>query len=375
MFGSFNLPLRAVFSADYREARERFRNAATALGDVRSYSNPNRGPYGEELATDTLWIGDRDARNVLVLVSATHGVEGFCGSAAQLDFMTSGGPGSLGGETAVLLVHALNPYGFAWLRRTTEEGVDLNRNGLDFSQPLPENPGFDELKDYFLPRELSGPEFEAAQSYVAAWRAQHGEKTFEAARSSGQYTDPRGFFYGGTGPTRAMETLASICEDYQLSARTNTAIIDYHTGLGPYGYGEPICGHKPGEPGQTRCREWYGQSLGEPLLGTSASLPIPGLSQYAWERHIGRDVMTFIALEYGTFTRDRGRAALMADHWLHAYGTVDWEAKQTQSIKNEIKAHYFPNTVDWNEMMLLRSRQVIGQTIAGMNASAPGKIN
>jgi hypothetical protein len=29
-----------------------------------------------------------------------------------------------------VLVHALNPFGFAMLRRWNEEGVDLNRNAL-----------------------------------------------------------------------------------------------------------------------------------------------------------------------------------------------------------------------------------------------------
>ena len=36
--------------------------------------------------------------------------------------------GLVGPDLAVMMVHAINPYGFAWLRRTTEEGVDLNRN-------------------------------------------------------------------------------------------------------------------------------------------------------------------------------------------------------------------------------------------------------
>ena len=29
-----------------------------------------------------------------------------------------------------VLLHALNPYGFAWLRRVNEHNVDLNRNFL-----------------------------------------------------------------------------------------------------------------------------------------------------------------------------------------------------------------------------------------------------
>ena len=32
---------------------------------------------------------------------------------------------------ALVLLHALNPFGVAWVRRANEENVDLNRNFLD----------------------------------------------------------------------------------------------------------------------------------------------------------------------------------------------------------------------------------------------------
>ena len=80
--------LQACFSADYASARQRFLTHCRQLGlDVRSYRNPNQGPSGEELACDTAWAGPKDARKVIVTLSATHGVEGFCGSGAQLDWM------------------------------------------------------------------------------------------------------------------------------------------------------------------------------------------------------------------------------------------------------------------------------------------------
>ena len=69
------------------------------------------------------------------------GVEGFAGSAIQIQFLKEriGGP-ELPRSFGVLLIHALNPYGFAHLRRANECNVDLNRNFVDFAQPLPENP-------------------------------------------------------------------------------------------------------------------------------------------------------------------------------------------------------------------------------------------
>lgn len=361
-----------AFPADYATSAARFRSVAADFGGAsRRYDNPNRGPRGEELATDTAWFGPRDAERVLVLVSATHGVEGFCGAGAQVDWMTQGGPRSLPAGTAALLVHAINPYGYAWLRRTTEEGVDLNRNCIAFDHGLPDNPGYTELAAHFVPPSLDPETLARADAALAAYRERHGLFAYDVARSAGQYTHPEGIFYGGTGPTWALRTIGAVCADHHLADRKGVAVIDYHTGLGAFGYGEPIVGHKPGTSGQARCRAWYGSSLGEPLLGTSASVPIAGLTQNAWELLIGADRMTFVALEFGTYAPDIGTAALRAEHWLHAHGTVDWSSELTRSIKAELSRFYYPGTRDWQELVLLRSRQILAQATDGLQSAYP----
>ena len=243
--------------------------------------------------------------------------------------------------------------------------MDLNRNWVDFNEPLPENPGYAELADDFLPARLSGPVFEAAEARLKAWREARGERAFESARSGGQHTHPPGLFFGGRAPTWSRRTLERIIADHELAGRDLIAVIDFHTGLGRYGYGEPICGHRPDTPGQARARAWYGDSLGEPLLGTSASLPIVGLSQYGWDREMG-DRHVFIALEFGTYPTESGRANLRDEHWLHAYGTVDWGSEETRRIKAALSKHFYPDNDDWREMVLFRSRQVIRQALAGL---------
>ena len=73
------------FSADFQEARRRFGSATEAAGArLESRSHPLAGPEGEALATDLAWLGPIDAERVLVTVSATHGVEGFCGSSSAM---------------------------------------------------------------------------------------------------------------------------------------------------------------------------------------------------------------------------------------------------------------------------------------------------
>jgi len=134
------------FSTTYAEARDKFLSAARAAGaSLVAHIHPETGPDGGELATDCAWIGPEAARSVLLLVSGTHGIEGFCGSGAQIDWLNRGEAAQLGPDRAALLVHALNPYGFAWARRVTHENVDLNRNFVDFAVPRPANPDYDLL--------------------------------------------------------------------------------------------------------------------------------------------------------------------------------------------------------------------------------------
>src|SRR5262249_31179304 len=142
------------FSASYGEAREKFRAAATQSGgQLESFPHPERGPDGSELSTDIAWFGPRDASSVLVTISGTHGVEGFAGSGAQVEWLMRKEPTRLPKGVAALLVHAINPYGFSWLRRVTHENIDLNRNWIDFGQPLPENADYDELATTVCPTE------------------------------------------------------------------------------------------------------------------------------------------------------------------------------------------------------------------------------
>src|SRR5215831_14573806 len=71
---------RVRFSTTYAEARQKFRDHAK---DARTYPSMARGPEGEELSTDVAWFGALQAAKVGILLSATHGIEGYGGSGAE----------------------------------------------------------------------------------------------------------------------------------------------------------------------------------------------------------------------------------------------------------------------------------------------------
>lgn len=360
------------FAADYRTARTLFLTAARAAGAaLTSITHSDNGPAGEAMAIDLAWFGPADAERVLVLVSGTNGVTGFCGSGAQVDWMAGGGPAALPTGVAALVVHALNPYGFAWLRRVTVNGVDLNRNGIDFSLPPPANRDYATLAHAFVPADLEPRTLAEADTVLQRFADVHGARALAHAGFAGQYTHPDGIFYGGREPCWSMRMLSEICRDFRLAARAGVAIIDYPTGLGPHGHGEPVVGHRPGTSGQARCRAWYGDSLGEPLLGSSSSIPVAGLCQNAWEREIGAEVLTFVALQFGTYPLERRHAVIRGEQVAHRMGLA-WDDPRLVRAKADLRDFYYPTMRTWREIVLFRSQQVIGQALAGLTGE-PGR--
>ncbi|MBN8494411.1 MAG: DUF2817 domain-containing protein, partial [Burkholderiales bacterium] len=82
----------AYFAQSYAEARRKFINAATAAGqEPRAHAHPLLGRDGELLAMDVARFGPADAPAVLIISSACHGVEGYCGSGIQNALLADAG--------------------------------------------------------------------------------------------------------------------------------------------------------------------------------------------------------------------------------------------------------------------------------------------
>jgi len=337
----------AYFSAGYGEARRRFIAAADAAGAaLYSYPHPGKGPDGEDLATDVAWLGSQDAERVLVTVAGTHGVEGFCGAGVQTGWFESGLAGERHGGIALMAIHAINPHGFAWLRRVTEDNVDLNRNFADFARPLPANPGYDELAEALCPTTWDDATIAATREVLAAYAAEHGDGGLQAAITNGQYNHPDGIFYGGRVPVWSHRTLKQIFTRH-LSHAGQVAVIDYHTGLGPPGHGERICPASPDSPMIARVRDWYGGDFTCPGLGTSSATEVRGFNVIGMETAIPQAEVTAIALEYGTQPSENVKLALRADNWLHLHG--DPASAKGKAIKAQLREAFYQDADDWKQ--------------------------
>lgn len=352
------------FSGSYPEARDKFITVARgAGGELHTIAHPERGPDGGELSTDVAWFGPRQAECVLVMISATHGVEGFAGSGAQVDWLNRDEVKRLPPGAAALLIHAINPYGFAWLRRVTHENVDLNRNWVDFTQPLPENPGYDELAEAICPQDWSDAGRSRSEPVLAAYVASRGKAALQQAVSGGQYQHPKGIFYGGRAPTWSRQTQTRIYAEF-LSSAAKVAILDFHTGLGPWGLGERIATAPRNNDGFARAARWYGNGVVSPYDGTSSSAPIVGDGLTASIALLPQAQVTAIALEFGTFPIESNLEALRADAWLHAYGRFG--TPEEARIKAQIRSAFYGDTPEWKGMIAGQSLLAARQAVSGL---------
>jgi hypothetical protein len=356
------------FSATYAEARDKFLKAATAAGGaLESYPHPLKGPDGGDLSMDIAWFGPRDAKRLLIISSGTHGVEGYCGSGIQVGLLDSGIAGELSDNSALLLVHAHNPHGFAWQRRVTEDNVDLNRNFRDYND-IPRNEAYAGVHDMLIPTDWDGPAREAADKAIAAYMEEHGVQAFQSAVGQGQHDFPDGLFFGGNKPTWSRTNMEKMARKYCCLA-TDVAMLDLHTGLGPRGYGEMLFVEK-GIPAEwERAQAWYGKDeVGNPSLGTSVSTPVTGTMDGAYRPALQDGAnYTGCAIEYGTLSQPEVKNALRGDHWLYKYGELD--SDQGRQIKKDIRAAFFGEDEKWQQDVYDRGLWATKKALAGLAAS------
>jgi hypothetical protein len=172
-------------------------------------------------------------------------------------------------------------------------------------------------------------------------------------------------FYGGTAPSAARLTLESILSE-RLARAEQVGILDYHTGLGPSGYGELMTSAPAGTELFERTRKWYGASIIPIGTAASASAALSGDWIAAVPKLLPHATTTAIAVEFGTVNSAAVLEALRADNWLHAHG--DPLAVESEAIKQQILRAFYVDDDTWRGMILGQSLAASRQALAGLQS-------
>ena len=355
------------FSANYQAARAKFRAAVSgAGGDFASYERPTgRGAEGEQLAIDVGQFGNRHSSRQFLIISATHGLEGFAGAALQVAWLRSVMNPDLLRNVGFILIHGLNPFGFSYGTRTTQEGVDLNRNFVDHTVTRPDNELYRRIHPYLIANMADAPAWANAQQALDDMRASVGEDALFDAISRGQYSHSDGVFYGGVARTWENRTLEDIVLRYAGHA-SKVVVIDWHTGIGSYGKPFFLAFADDGSDEQRQTAQWWGEDNVIAARPHGRDRPrYRGLVFDGVRAFIPRAQVAGGVIEWGTRGPVAGEIAVRQDRWLRDYGGT-LSADAFAQVKADLLDSLNPVSYLWRNSVIDKGMQIMNATAQGL---------
>ena len=350
----------AFYSPTYEEARSRFVESATAAGAfLRSHSLTVEDATTGEFTIDVAILGP-DRAPAIVVSSGLHGVEGFLGSAIQLSMLNE-----FENDTTKnirwVFIHAINPFGFGRGRRFNEDNVDLNRNFL-----LPNSQYAGAPTDYGRLNALLNPTTQPSRCepfrLKAIWNiVRHGMAALKQCIAEGQYEYPRGIFYGGAGPSQAMEVIRKNCQQW-IGTTKKVLHIDFHSGLGSFGKYKLLLAENAGA-GQGH---WYQSVFGRDSVEAwdDAAYQATGTLGHWLQHHFaGRDYR-YVMAEFGTYGPIRVLSAIRAENRAHHFGSS--QSQGYQDAKRELMECFCPADVFWRRQAVTSGLGILRQAVSGL---------
>ncbi len=335
--------------------------AATAVGaSLQSFSVDSAG----ELTVDVAIVGPSVYSSALVVSSGLHGIEGFFGSAVQRALLDRLKQDTFEQNIRLVLIHALNPFGFMHLRRFDQNNVDLNRNFLESAAHFAgASAGYDQL-DYFL-NPKSAPTKLEPYKLKALWMIlRHGVPALKAAIVKGQYDYPEGIFYGGSGLSRTAEIIRANYNQW-LGNVPVAAHIDLHSGLGSFAG----CKLLLSEDHNATRYPWYADTFGahniEPISNQKGTAyEVTGSLDRWLQSYCSDRQFYFVGAEFGTYKAQRVLGAIRAENRAHHYsrpGDPIYKA-----AKAELLECFCPQSDVWRQKVLDSSMDIINRAAEGL---------
>ena len=348
-----DFPVDDCFRKSYPEARSEFLAAARDAGcSIRSLTHPMQESAGVPLVVDVARMGAPEPEHLLVLTSGVHGVELMAGSGCQVGLFRGGHCENLPDNTALLMIHGVNPVGAWRMTRTAENLVDLCRNF----------PDFESLEDAGEDYERVHATLMAGEDYAAVERLmdEMGKRRFVQALMDGQYRHDDGFGFGGAQPLWAHRVLLRILRDEARGAYRVT-IVDLHSGAGSFGAGMNVCMHTGNA--LALARERFGRDLIAPRDAKAGQYrDARGHCADGYLRALPDRELTSIVLELGTYPLDQGLRAIIESHWAEARG--DYGTARRRKVDDAMLRHHLPDDPRWRRSVMSCCAEIFAQGLA-----------
>ncbi len=353
-------PLEA-FSPDYKTARARFRALVAERGWTHEAHDVTANGFAAgELTIDVAAIGPANAERLLILSSGIHGGEGFFGSAVQLAWLASLPASWMPPDgCAIRLIHALNPFGFAMLRRANEDNVDLNRNFLrnnDFVAL-----GERTARDYGLLDPYLNPSRPPSRidwfPLIFPWMAlKFGFPFLRFVMPAGQYSFPKGIFFGGDRFCRTTEVVMNESPRWAGAAQ-RIIHLDFHTGLGRYGDFRLLVSDPAGSDRMKLALGHFGKDRVKIDHEVPDGYHNHGdMGEWLSQRFADRDYL-YLCAEFGTYGSTRVIGTLRRENQAHFFCSPGLPAYERS--KRDMLATFTPLSSGWRWSVVHQSIELI----------------
>ena len=353
------------FSNTYAEAQTKFVAAAHDAGArIHTYRREGiGGRHREQLSCDVAVLGDDTSGRAAIAVAGTHGAEGYCGSAILHRWLESHAGGLRLDGIKIVLVHAISPWAFSHMTRTTENNVDLNRNFLVNREGFERhNESYDKLVPFLHAKSIEADHSLTAHRDYRAYLDQHGWQ-IENESWQGQTHRSDGLYYAGKEPEWENQAFRKIVNAH-LGSATTIGFIDWHTGVGSYGEVVHLIFDDVGSPEHQAASGWWtntehgGSVFNAGVMPKYEGLLCRAIRQELPRPRIAGAVIEFgVADDYAMFRSDR------LDRWLRFEGRND---PQCDELREEYRNSFCPRDVGWRRLVMREGHLKMEQLIHGV---------
>jgi predicted deacylase len=339
----------------YWDGRATFLARAECLGGMivrEKIGNPDS--IGRQATLDVAIFGTEAVRRCVVVSAGVHGVEGPFGSAVLGVWLRTRNASVLC-DCRLVLIHAVNPWGWIHGRRWNSEGVDLNRNFLLAGETYAGCPsGYADALHWFLPKSKPVDELDATSlgrevtAFLPQWRE---------ILPVGQYDYEKGLFYGGCGPSPEVSILSRRLGEW-IGRSHEVTHVDLHTGLGERGDYLLLIDEAEKSVSARRIRQRFQR---EPSCGSVGAYTTRG-SWEKWCKLTFPDrTYDFVTAEFGTESVERMIGMLIREN--QAWYCLDSADPLRIAIQGELQHAYCPADSDWRQAVLDKALKLLDLAI------------
>lgn len=349
--------------SDYFASRDHFIEMGRACGaQMDSHQVAALGPAGEPLSVEVASITSESDEHIIVLCSGVHGIEGFIGASVQnKTFQMLSNSGGLPENTGIVMIHAVNPWGFAHLRRVNENNVDINRN---FYSTLPQShPEYAHLDSVINPPKApdTGGDFKYWMNAGKLIAQNRGIAKLFKPIAEGQYDYPKGVFFGGEQVSESCKLLQELVLEYSSNAQ-RVSILDVHSGLGPKATASLIGNSNIGiQKGQ---QEWIAEHYGQPFYidsSTTNAYDANGTFSQWCSRSLSHKEFMFLCIEIGTVNPIKLFSALRRENQAHHW--ADSQSASYKKTKLALLNAFAPKSQAWRDRSTDQGLHVVRKTL------------